>query len=145
MTDHFSTSPDETRAIARVFAKQLKEGSIILLSGTLGAGKTLFVQGLCEALALYEIWEVDSPTYTIMKEYQTTPLSIHFDLYRIQSESELEALSFYELMESDAIKFIEWPERLVQYKVPRDGFLVRINKTGLQQREIAITEFHAEI
>ncbi|PIE02749.1 MAG: tRNA (adenosine(37)-N6)-threonylcarbamoyltransferase complex ATPase subunit type 1 TsaE [Acidobacteria bacterium] len=139
-----SHSPEETIQVAEQLGDKLTRGDIVLLSGPLGSGKTLFVKGLCRALKLDELWEVDSPTYTIMKKYATDPPCYHFDLYRIHSEDELESLAFYEIMESANIKVVEWPERLVHYRVPGKGFLVQFVKLEKTSRRITVTSFSAE-
>jgi tRNA threonylcarbamoyladenosine biosynthesis protein TsaE len=141
---HISNSPEETLEHARKFGETLKPSTVILLSGGLGAGKTLFTKGITLGLGLVEIWEVDSPTYTIMKTYGTKPPVIHYDLYRISDESELEDLSFFDMMDSTAIKIIEWPERLKSYCLTQDGFIVHLEKTGIGQRTITIHPVKSE-
>jgi len=146
-----SSSPERTLEIAQELGASLNPAEIVLLNGNLGAGKTLFVRGLCAGLGMEEIWEVDSPTYTIMNMYPTEPPVYHFDLYRIADESELEALNFYDLMGSNAIKVIEWPERLVHYQLPQPGWAVHLtaeqdgNALPTGQRCITIRPFEREI
>lgn len=141
---YHSTSPTETLEIAKKLGEQIHSAKIVLLVGNLGAGKTLFAKGICQGLGLKELWEVDSPTYTLMNQYATQPPTIHFDLYRIKDESELESLSFYEIMESQNIKIIEWPDRLIHYIMPQDGYMVQLEKTGNLTRQISISAFQRE-
>ena len=78
-----SNSEQETRDIASALARDLAMGSVLLLSGDLGAGKTAFVRGLAEGLGL-DSGEVTSPTFTIVHEYRGGRLPlIHVDLYRL--------------------------------------------------------------
>ena len=89
----------------------IPRGSIILLSGNLAAGKTTLVSYFCAHLNIHL---VQSPTYAIHQRYlyQTTVVD-HFDLYRLESEDELQASGFYDLLAEPAdYKFIEWPERV---------------------------------
>lgn len=87
-------------------------GSTILLSGDLGSGKTSFVSAFCK---IHKISTVQSPTYAIHNRYKTPDGQEidHFDLYRLESEDQINASGFYDLLaQSSMYKFIEWPERL---------------------------------
>jgi len=87
------------------------EGSpLVFLEGQLGAGKTTLVRGILRALG--HEGSVKSPTYTLLEPYEVAGRSIyHFDLYRIGDSEELDFIGFDELLDADAIKLIEWPER----------------------------------
>lgn len=102
-------SADETMAFAGDMAKEIKSPSIVYLIGELGAGKTTFVRGFLRAFGY--TGRVKSPSYTIVEHYQIDEQSVyHVDLYRLQSENELEFLGFRDYLAEDAIFFIEWPE-----------------------------------
>jgi len=107
---YLSHSPEETRSLARRWAQALPGGSILLLHGDLGAGKTCFVQGLAEGLG----WDgaVTSPTYTLVQEYSCSPRLIHADLYRLSDEEELYDLGFEEWLRADTLLAVEWSERV---------------------------------
>jgi tRNA threonylcarbamoyladenosine biosynthesis protein TsaE len=95
---------------------------VIALHGDLGAGKTTFVQSLAHALGVTE--HVTSPTFTIMKGYETTDdvfhNVIHMDAYRIDDESELAPLRFNDILQTPQTLFcIEWAEKIKQ-SLPAD-------------------------
>ena len=87
MRKYVTNSPEETYALARRLAQQLKGGCTIALDGGLGAGKTVFVQGLAAGLGIEK--PILSPTFTIVRQYNgRLPLN-HFDVYRLEDPQEL--------------------------------------------------------
>ena len=101
----------ETSAVGRLLARSLSAGSIVLLSGDLGAGKTTFVRGLAEGLDV-DPEDVSSPTFTLIQEYRGGRLPLHHvDLYRLR-DVEVEDLGLDELMDDGGVTVIEWPDRL---------------------------------
>jgi len=135
---HISGSEEGTREIAASFSHLLEPGDRVLLSGPLGAGKTAFVRGLAAGLGMTDLFEVDSPTYTIVNRYDAGPGIDHLDLYRIHHLSELEEIGFEDMLASSAILVVEWPERLDGYPLEGDAYLVRLEATGEHTREITI-------
>jgi tRNA threonylcarbamoyladenosine biosynthesis protein TsaE len=104
-------SESETIAAGRDFAKTLAPGSIVLLSGDLGAGKTAFVRGMAEGLGI-DPGDVTSPTFTLIQEYRSGRLPLyHVDLYRLQS-IEVDDLGLDEMTIGGGVTAIEWPDRL---------------------------------
>ena len=94
----------------RRLSEHLAAGSIVGLTGCLGAGKTTLVKGLAEGLNIKE--EVTSPSYTIIKEYHNGTLPLyHMDLYRIDNLEELFLTGFEELIYGNGISIIEWSEK----------------------------------
>ena len=115
MTKEFiSKSAQETSAIAKEFAGDLSAGDIVLLKGDLGAGKTVFVKAVAEKFSNGKSIAV-SPTFTIVNVYDTVPEIYHFDLYRINDASELDAIGAEEYFYGNGICFVEWPERAEGY------------------------------
>ena len=112
MFDLITTSVEETKAFGAMIANIVDDGACILLSGDLGAGKTVIASGIVAGKTL-EDYEVTSPTFNIVQQYESIEGKVyHFDLYRIESVSELENIGAYEyLFDKDAISVIEWPER----------------------------------
>ena len=104
-------SEEETAAVARELAADLKASDVILLSGNLGAGKTAFVRGLAAGLGI-DPEEVSSPTFTLVHEYRGGRLTLyHADLYRLEKVA-TEDLGLEEMGISDGLLAIEWPDRL---------------------------------
>ena len=106
-------SEEETLDFARNFAKTLKPGQIVALSGELGAGKTVFVKGLAKGLGVNGV--VRSPSFLIMRVYKVKKNLIknfcHIDAYRIANEKELEAIGVKDyLNDKNTLCAIEWPE-----------------------------------
>ena len=102
-----------TREAGREFARVLHGGTIVLLTGTLGAGKTTFVQGVAEGLGVRE--RVTSPTFIVVREHEChNDLGIatlhHCDVYRVQSLDEVLDLALGELVEEDGVALVEWGE-----------------------------------
>ena len=103
-----SRSPEETRILGACLAPVLLPGDVVSLSGDLGAGKTVFVQGICAALG-YE-GRVTSPTFTLVHEYEARYPIVHLDVYRLDSFQEVLDLGFEELVAPSSIVLVEWGE-----------------------------------
>lgn len=136
MTQEIITeSPEETKELARRLAIELGAGSVLALHGDLGSGKTCFVQGLAEALGVAEI--VNSPTFTIINEYQGRCRLYHIDLYRVKSAAEAENLGLEDILEGDGIAAIEWPE-IFSSLLPKDTIRVYFDFVDANRRRIRI-------
>jgi tRNA threonylcarbamoyladenosine biosynthesis protein TsaE len=103
-----SRSPEETRILGASLAPVLLPGDVISLNGELGAGKTVFVQGLATALGTSR--RVTSPAFTIVHEYDARWPILHIDVYRLNSYQEVIDLGFEELLDPGAILIVEWGE-----------------------------------
>jgi tRNA threonylcarbamoyladenosine biosynthesis protein TsaE len=129
-------SETETGDVGRRLAQTLEAGSVLLLVGDLGAGKTALVRGLAEGLGVPPE-EVSSPTFTLMQEYRRgrVPL-IHVDLYRLNDPREIDDLGLDELgMES--VLAIEWAEKLP--RTIAGAVEVRIEHRSGDERRLTIT------
>ncbi len=101
---------EATVGYGRKLAARLEAGVLVYVSGDLGAGKTTLVRGILRGLG--HSGSVKSPTYTLLEPYELPTLVVyHFDFYRIGDSRELEFIGIDELMDSDAVKLVEWPER----------------------------------
>jgi tRNA threonylcarbamoyladenosine biosynthesis protein TsaE len=103
-----SRSPEETRILGACLAPVLLPGDVISLNGDLGAGKTVFVQGLAAALGV--TGRVTSPAFTIVHEYEARWPILHIDVYRLDSYQEVLDLGFEELIDPAAVLLVEWGE-----------------------------------
>jgi tRNA threonylcarbamoyladenosine biosynthesis protein TsaE len=132
-----SHSEAETRSIARALAAVMQPGATILLSGDLGAGKTAFVKGLAEGLAI-DPDDVTSPTFTLVHEYQGGRLPlVHVDLYRLDT-AELDEIGLDLDLAFAGVVAVEWAERLARPILGATS--VRIADDGGDRRTLTITE-----
>ena len=104
---------DQAVELAAVLAERFKPGDVILLQGDLGSGKTFMVQQICRHWQVAEA--VTSPTFTLIQHYQGRYPVIHMDLYRLESDAELDELGWEEFINEETVAFIEWPERLMPW------------------------------
>ena len=106
-----SFSPACTANLAFGLGQKAKPGDIFCLSGQLGAGKTVFAQGLARGLG-YE-GRVTSPTFTLMNMYEGGRLPFyHFDLYRLEGgQADLESIGYEDFLYAEGVSLVEWPER----------------------------------
>ncbi len=129
-------SVEETWALAKELAKELKPGDVVCLEGDLGAGKTTFVQGLADALGVPG--RVTSPTFCIVQEHQSPGvLLVHMDLYRLHGEEDVEALGWEDYVARGAILAIEWPERAGTL-IPQNARRIAFRHLGEENRKITI-------
>ena len=98
--------------IAAQIALQLLPGDIILLYGELGSGKTTFTQFLSRALQVPDDEYVASPSFALLHEYRGSLPIYHMDLYRLNSEEQVEESGLLEYFNRDGVTVVEWPERL---------------------------------
>ena len=126
-------SPEETAHLAGTIGKIIREGTVICLDGELGVGKTLFVRAIARTLGVES--DVTSPTFNLMNIYEAACPIVHFDLYRITSEEELEDIGFYECAEAtEGIVLIEWAEKFPD-AMPADHLSVRIEVLNDEERQ----------
>src|SRR5579863_2803627 len=114
MTREIATqSAEETIAVGRTLVKLLDPPKLVLLRGDLGAGKTTLVKGIAAAFEAAEEEDVTSPTFTLVHEYRSPRANLyHIDLYRIDTQRELETLGLDDLRaDSNGILLIEWGEK----------------------------------
>ncbi|HYY44530.1 MAG TPA: tRNA (adenosine(37)-N6)-threonylcarbamoyltransferase complex ATPase subunit type 1 TsaE [Actinomycetota bacterium] len=121
----FTHSPEETRILGAALAPTLVPGDAISLSGDLGAGKTVFVQGLAAALGVRG--RVTSPTFTLVHEYSGRYPIVHVDVYRLDSFQEVLDLGFEDLLDPSAILIVEWGEAVAPL-LPRRHLEIEIRR-----------------
>lgn len=135
-----SHSQAETFRLGEQVGELLIGGEILLLSGPLGAGKTVFVKGLASALGL-DPEEVTSPSFTLVNPYAGRLPLYHIDLYRLdEGASAAHAVDLDELLTDEtAVIVIEWAERLGGYPLPPKRWQVSITGDGDEPREIDVS------
>ncbi len=122
--------PDEAATLdyARVLERFVWPGALIFLRGELGAGKTTLVRGILRRFG--HEGSVKSPTYTLVEPYETPAGAVyHFDFYRIADAQELEFIGIDELMENQAVKLVEWAERVAE-RLPAPDLEIELELEG---------------
>jgi tRNA threonylcarbamoyladenosine biosynthesis protein TsaE len=114
-------SAEETTELGRQLAAEIKPGSVVLLRGELGAGKTTLIKGIAEGFNAAEAAAVTSPTFTLIHEYRGPQVTLyHIDLYRVDTQRELDTLALDDLMDPKHILLIEWGEKFERFVRERD-------------------------
>jgi tRNA threonylcarbamoyladenosine biosynthesis protein TsaE len=111
VTEFISHSPAETESLGEKFGRAVMRGTVIALSGDLGAGKTQFVKGLARGLGISQ--RVHSPTFALVNEYGGGRLKLfHLDLYRLETSEQILSAGIEEFLSPDGVAVIEWAERI---------------------------------
>lgn len=133
-----SRSPEDTHRIAAELLDSHPGRLVVALSGDLGTGKTVFVQGL--ALALGSRRPVTSPTFTLVNEYPCSTPLYHADLYRLEKPEEADSLGLEDYMEIESVVAVEWPEK-APHIFPRHTVRVDLKMgSGEEERVIIVSE-----
>ena len=132
--EFITRSAQETFDRARDIGEKIRERSAFLLSGELGAGKTLFTKGLAAGLGI-DPAEVTSPSFTLVNIHEGRLRLYHIDLYRLEAVNS-DDLGLDEILEDEAVTVVEWAERLKSQ--PRDATLVKIEYLSDQERRVTI-------
>jgi len=135
MTVVTTRSEDETFELARRMAAGFKGTEVVLLTGELGAGKTVFAKGLAAGAGVAATDRVSSPSFTLVNIYEGRWRIFHVDLYRLERESDILDLGWEDFL-GEGIVVVEWAERLT---LPVDGIRIRIETTGDDERRITIS------
>jgi tRNA threonylcarbamoyladenosine biosynthesis protein TsaE len=134
-------SAEETIAYGRSLAAELSPPLVVLLRGDLGAGKTTLVKGIAEGFGAARAEDVTSPTFTLVHEYRGPHTTVyHVDLYRIDSERELETLGLDDLLAPNSIMLIEWGEKFPQLQ-RHQNLQITLEPVGDADRRIQWTKF----
>ena len=132
-------SAEETIAFGRRLAANLSPPLVILLRGDLGAGKTTLVKGIAEGFGAASADDVTSPTFTLVHEYRGPRASLyHIDLYRVDTNRELETLGLDDLIGPGNILLIEWGEKFARFARERNVEIV-LERKGENGRRIEVT------
>jgi len=131
-----TTSPEETGQFAEKLAAYLKPGAVLTLEGDLGAGKTTFTKGLAKGIGVTKT--VNSPTFTIIKEYRGRLPLYHMDVYRL--DDSFEDLGFDEYFEGEGVTVVEWAH-LIQDQLPEELLSLSIYREGDSTRRIVLKPY----
>jgi len=130
---HTETS-DETVALGRAIASQLKHGDVVAFYGDIGAGKTTMIKGVAAGLRVADV--VKSPSFVIMTEYAGRLPVYHIDLYRLNENTDFGAIGLDSYIEGEGVCLIEWAER-AEEMLPEKAVRVRMSVEG-EGRKIAV-------
>lgn len=141
MSEHeiISNSPDETFEVGAGVGAELRAGDVVLLTGGLGAGKTLLTKGILSSLD-YDVDEVTSPSFTLVNLYKTEQFNVyHIDLWRSEGGDAAFSVGLDEVLEDDSgIVIIEWAERLGSLHLDRRVYRIDLDGDGDEPRRITI-------
>jgi tRNA threonylcarbamoyladenosine biosynthesis protein TsaE len=129
--DIITHNPDETMLLGEKLAKLLSPGDVLTLEGDLGAGKTTFTKGIAKGLDIKRT--VNSPTFTIVKEYMGKYPLYHIDAYRLEDSEE--DIGFENYFQGDGITVVEWSEFIMDF-LPAERLHIKVTYDGNQKRKI---------
>jgi tRNA threonylcarbamoyladenosine biosynthesis protein TsaE len=133
--DLISQSERDTRRLGERLGALCQPGDLILLVGTLGAGKTALAQGIGRGLGITAT--INSPTFTLIKEYSGRLPLYHFDLYRLEDPEAVVALGLDDYLDDDGVCVVEWADRAESLWPPR-WLGVRLVATRPRERYIYV-------
>lgn len=136
MAEFITHSRAETVELGRKLARHLTPGTLVCFTGSLGAGKTAFTEGLAAGLGCTD--PVSSPTFAIVNYYRGPRPLAHFDLYRISTEEDLNAAGFYDYLDQGAVVAAEWSENFADLLALEHPVRVDIRHAGGDERIITI-------
>ena len=136
-----SRSPDDTRKFGEGFGRRLQNGACVSLVGSLGAGKTVAISGICRGLGVDEA--VVSPTFILYEEFRGRLRVIHVDLYRLEHESEIEELGLFDVMGGPVVVLVEWGDRS-ETVFEQSGIVIKIEYLTPTERNIVVS-YHSSV
>lgn len=128
-----TNNPEQTAQFAEKLAQNLTPGTLIALEGDLGAGKTTFTKGLARGLEIKRT--VNSPTFTIIKEYSGRLPLYHMDVYRVKDA--FEDLGFDEYFEGEGVTVVEWAH-LINEQLPTERLTIYLYHENQDERKIVL-------
>lgn len=133
-----SGKPEETISIGKIIGGNLNTADIVALIGELGAGKTCLTQGIARGLGVPERYQITSPTFTLINEYQGRLILYHLDLYRLKVFQDMEDIGYEEYLFGEGVSIIEWAEK-IRHILPDETIFISFTYLGETQREIVIS------
>jgi tRNA threonylcarbamoyladenosine biosynthesis protein TsaE len=131
-------NPEETFLIGKIIGRNLIEKDVVALVGDLGTGKTCLTQGIGRGLGVPDEYQITSPSFTLINEYQGRMMLYHFDLYRLSRASEMDDMGYEEYFFGQGVTVIEWADK-VKGILPDETLFVLINYTDENERNIIIS------
>jgi len=135
IVDFVSHSVGQSQRIGLVLGKLAQPGDIILLVGELGAGKTTLTKGIAEGLGVAGY--VNSPTFTLVNEYQGRLPMYHLDCYRLESGQEALDFGLEEYLYGEGLTVIEWPERIAEV-LPAENLTMKLSPLSETKRSLRL-------
>jgi tRNA threonylcarbamoyladenosine biosynthesis protein TsaE len=130
---------EDTIELGRRLAAGWPRPCVVLLIGDLGAGKTTMTKGIAEGLGVARADDVSSPTFPLIHEYGDAGEMYHIDLYRLDTEREVESLGLDDLFARNSVVVMEWAERFPAL-LPASRIEIRITADADELRRVTVTE-----
>ncbi len=138
MKEFLTHSAEETIELGRRLAPELSPPKLVVLRGALGAGKTTLIKGIAEGFQAASQENVTSPTFTLIHEYRGPAVNVyHVDLYRVDSQRELDTLGLDDLFDENSVVLIEWGEKFARFLRERN-VEITIERLGEIDRKIKV-------
>jgi len=132
MLEFFTHSEKETEKLGEKLGRLVEPGTIILIKGDLGTGKTVFTRGIARGLGIEE--HVTSPTFTLIHQYQGRLPLYHFDIYRIEDPDEMYDIGYEEFFYGNGVAVVEWPEKM-EWLLPDEYLEIVIERIHLDSQD----------
>jgi tRNA threonylcarbamoyladenosine biosynthesis protein TsaE len=138
MKEFLTHSAEETTELGRRLAAELGPPKLVILRGELGAGKTTLIKGIAEGFQAASQENVTSPTFTLIHEYRGPGVNVyHVDLYRVDTQRELDTLGLDDLFGENSVVLIEWGEKFSRFLRERDAE-ISIERLGENDRKVVV-------
>jgi len=139
MKEFLTHSAEETTELGRRLALELRPPKLVVLRGELGAGKTTLIKGIAEGFQAASQENVTSPTFTLIHEYRGPGVHVyHVDLYRVDTQRELDTLGIDDLFDESSVVLIEWGDKFARFLRDRD-VEITLERLGENDRKITLT------
>lgn len=150
MNDHttrltvISRDPEETFLIGKIIGRNLTAKDVVALIGDLGTGKTCLTQGIARGLGVPDEYQITSPSFTLINEYQGRMMLYHFDLYRLARPREMDDMGYEEYLFGQGVSVIEWADK-VRDILPDDTLFVLMEYIDEKERNIILSGHEKKI
>ena len=140
MKDFLTHSAEETTELGRRLSAEFGPPKLIVLRGAVGAGKTTLIKGIAEGFHAAEQENVTSPSFSLVHKYRGPSVNVyHVDLYRVDTQRELDTLGLDDLFDESSVVLIEWGEKFARFLRERD-VEISIERLGESERKIKIAD-----